>query len=181
MENNLETLWKSTTNTSIPNANTIFKEIAKRKYKQRWSYIILSITLLILLVYSTFFLPLVINNFSIGLAVMMGTLIVRICVERYSQYKKEKQLLLLSYNSYKNYLQSFYKKRKWINYVLTPICFLTYIYGFTLLLPYFKTEFSSGFYLYILISGFGSLAVLAIFIAFQIRQEMRFLKNATEL
>ncbi|MEL7006278.1 MAG: hypothetical protein AAFN93_26655, partial [Bacteroidota bacterium] len=70
-----------------------------------------------------------------------------------------------------------YQSRLRINYIITPICFAIYVFGFTMLLPFFKNEFSGGFYTYILISGFVSFFVLIIIIAYGILKEHRMLRK----
>ena len=60
------------------------------------------------------------------------------------------------------------------------LIYISYIVGFILLLPLFKENLSHGLYLYIVITGFGSLIILALFVARQIRKEtevLNLLKN----
>ncbi|MBF8150829.1 hypothetical protein ITJ86_13030 [Winogradskyella sp. F6397] len=64
-----------------------------------------------------------------------------------------------------------------INFVITPICIAVYIFGFYLLLPYFKDYFSKGFYTYILISGVISLIVVIAIIVKSTIKEQRYLKQ----
>ncbi|WP_222931300.1 hypothetical protein, partial [Xanthovirga aplysinae] len=98
-------------------------------------------------------------------------------LEFISLYRKESQLISLDNMSFQKYLKKYYKLRLKVNYIITPICFALYIFGFTRLLPYFQQEFSEGFYTYILISGFVSLFVLAIIIANSTLKESNFLKQ----
>ena len=91
---------------------------------------------------------------------MIFSLTLRIILEFYSIYRKENQLISMAQKSYHAYLKKYYKIRLMINYVITPVCIAVYLFGFYLLLPYFKEYFSKAFYTYILISGIISLLVV---------------------
>jgi hypothetical protein len=92
-------------------------------------------------------------------------------------YRKESRLIALENLAYQKYLKTYYRMRLRANYIITPLCFGVYIFGFTLLLPYFKKEFSVGFYNYILISGIVSLVIVALIILNSIAKEHRFLRQ----
>jgi|TARA_B110000116_G_scaffold246339_1_gene238006 hypothetical protein len=83
----------------------------------------------------------------------------------------------MAQKSYHAYLKKYYKARQMINYVITPICIAVYIFGFYLLLPYFKEYFSKAFYNYILISGTLSIIVVIAIIIKSTIKEQRFLKK----
>ncbi|CAL2083298.1 hypothetical protein [Tenacibaculum sp. 190524A05c] len=176
MENDkLNQLWKSqkdNSNTNTP--ENIIKLAQKQRNGQFLSITILSITVIILIVYTIYCSVYEWNNFTIGLLLMIGSLVFRIVLETISLYRKEQQLIALDSKEFQKYLGKHFKLRKIINYVVTPICFIIYTYGFTKLLPYFKQEFSEGFYTYILISGFLSILIIAIIVAFSIRRENKF-------
>lgn len=176
MENDkLNQLWKSqkdNSNTNTP--ENIIKLAQKQRSGQFLSITILSITIVILIAYSIYCSVYEWNNFTIGLLLMITSLIFRIALETLSLYKKEQQIIALDSKAFQNYLGKHFKIRKMINYGVTPMCFIIYTYGFTLLLPYFKQEFSEGFYTYILISGFLSIFIIAIIVGFSIRKENKF-------
>lgn len=179
MENDkLTQLWnQNKDNHTIVAPETIIKKAKKQRYGQFLTIAIMSLTVIILLIYSINYINNQWNNFALGLVLMIFSLTFRIILEFVSLYQKENQLILLDNVSFKKYLKKHYKLRLTVNYIITPICFTLYIFGFTKLLPYFKNEFSEGFYTYILISGIISLLVLAIIIVKSILKESVFLKQ----
>jgi hypothetical protein len=77
------------------------------------------------------------------------------------------------FKNYTKQLMSFYKLRKAIHFILTPIIYIGYIVGFTSMLPLFKENFSTGFYIYILVSGFGFLILFSYFLLKVIKKDMK--------
>ena len=108
---------------------------------------------------------------------MITTLTLRVVLEFFSLYRKEKQLVSMTQKSYHAYLKKYYKARQIINYIMIPICIVVYVFGFCLLLPYFKDYFSKGFYTNILISGFLSLVFIVAIIIKSTIKEQRFLNQ----
>ena len=90
------------------------------------------------------------------------------------------KLVEMDSKGYHNYLKRFYSLRKVVNYVITPICFGIYVYGLSLLFPYFKREFSEGFYIYLVVSGIVSLLVIAFIIIRGIVKENQFYNELLE-
>ena len=117
------------------------------------------------------------NTFNLGLILMVTSLTLRIILEFYSLYRKENQLISMTQKSYHAYLKKYYKARQMVNYVITPICIAVYIFGFYLLLPYFKKYFSNGFYTYIIVSGVISLIFVIVIIVKSTITEQRYLKQ----
>jgi hypothetical protein len=179
MENDkLTQLWsQNKDNSTITDPEIIIKKAKKQRYGQFIAIAVMSLTVLILLTYSIYTINNQWNNFSLGLVLMISSLTFRIILEFVSLYQKENQLISLDNISFKKYLKRHYKIRLAVNYIITPICFIIYIIGFAKLLPYFKQEFSEGFYTYILISGIVSLFVLAVIIVKSILNENDFLKK----
>jgi len=137
----------------------------------------MSITVILLIIYAFYYAFHQWNTFNLGLILMITSLTLRIILEFYSLHRKENQLISMTQKSYHAYLKKYYKARQMINYVITPICIAVYLFGFYLLLPYFKEYFSKAFYNYILILGILSLIfVIAILINSTIK-EQRFLKQ----
>ncbi len=178
MENDkLSQIWKSQNNNLTLDAPENIIHKAKKQRKGQWITIaVLSITVIILLLFTTKFVNSW-NHFTFGLMLMISSLVFRLIIELITMYRKESQLIVLDSPSFQQYLKKHYKIRLTINYIITPICFAIYIYGFTTLLPYFKQEFSKGFYSYILVSGFISLFVIAVIIIKTIVKERAFLKQ----
>lgn len=179
MENDkLTQLWnQNKDNSAITAPEIIIKKAKKQRYGQFIAIAVMSLTVLILLTYSIFTINNQWNNFALGLVLMISSLTFRIILEFVSLYQKENQLISLDSISFKKYLKKHYKLRLKVNYIITPICFAIYVFGFTKLLPYFKQAFSEGFYTYILISGIVSLFVLAVIIVKNILNENDFLKK----
>ena len=174
----LTQLWNSQKN-DVPyeSPEQIIRKAKKQRNNQYISIVVMSTTVLILVLYAGYYAFHRWNNFTLGLVLMISSLMFRIVLEFISLYQKESQLISLDSTAFQAYLKKHYTLRLKINYIITPICFATYVFGFTKLLPYFKQEFSEGFYTYILISGFVSFLVLAIIIINSILKESRFLKN----
>lgn len=179
MENDqLSNTWKDQNIESTPNlAIDIIKSAKKQRNRQYGAITIMTLTVVVLITYVLYIGPSQWDNFTLGLVLMIGSLVVRILIEIGSVYHKERQLISLDNKSYRSYLKRFYKKRLMINYFITPICIVLYCYGFYLLLPYFKREFSEGFYRYIKISGIASLLFIVGIIINSIRKENSFLNK----
>ncbi len=138
---------------------------------------ILSLTVLILLVYAITYKAYEHVSFFAGISTMIVLLLVRISLE-YSSYKHLKTLVYSqTIHSYASQNEKFYKKRKMVNYILTPLIFIGYWVAFASLLPLFKANLSHGFYAYILVSGVVIFFILAFIIYKSIQKEVKILKN----
>ncbi|MGG8496969.1 hypothetical protein ACQY1Q_11160 [Tenacibaculum sp. TC6] len=179
MENDkLTQTWNWQKNTPpMTNPDQIIKKAKRQRYEQFIAITVMSLAVLILLSYTMYHLNNSWNNFTLGLVLMISSLTFRIVLEFVSLYQRENQLISLDNASFKKYLKKHHKLRLIVNYIITPVCFIVYIYGFTKLLPYFKQWFSEGFYTYILISGAVSFLVLAVIIVNNILKEHNFLKQ----
>ena len=172
----LSQIWNSQTFDSlIEHPDYIIKKAKSQRNGRFISIAVMSTTLLVLLIYAAFYVGNNWNSFTLGIVLMISSLAFRIILGFISLYRKESQLISLDNQAFKKYLKRYYKIRLKINYIITPICFITYILGFIMLLPYFKQMFSKGFYTYILISGFISLLAIAVIIINTIRKEHIFL------
>ncbi len=179
MENdNLNKLWEIQAN-DIPNFSPkdIITKAKKQRNGQYISITVMLITVVVLIIYALFCAFNQWNTFNLGLILMISSLSLRIILEFYSLYRKEKQLISMTQKSYHAYLKKYYKARQIINYIITPVCITVYIFGFYLLLPYFKEYFSKAFYTYILISGIISLIVVIAIIIKSIIKEQHYLKQ----
>lgn len=182
MENNeLTQLWSEQKSAlSDINAQQMINSSNKQRNKQLIGIIVMSITVMVLIIYAWTFFSSQWNNFNSGLLLMISSLVFRIALEFYYRWIKESKLVTLDYKKFNQYLINYYKARRWINYVITPLCFGLYCFGLTLLFPYFKTEFSNGFYQYLIVSGIGSLVIVAVIIIKGIVKENRFLTSLSE-
>jgi len=141
------------------------EEQAKQvKSKFRLTIGVLSLVVLILMAYFGTYAGFTFTNFSIGLLLMISSLMVRIVLEWFSTLQFQQLDRLVDFSTFLQHSTTFYRKRRVLHFIITPLLYATYIVGFVLLLPVFKQEFSNGIYWYFIFSGFGSLAVLAWFI-----------------
>ena len=179
MENDqLTELWEMQANDSSNfNPKDIITKAKKQRNSQYISITVMSLTVVVLFIYTFYYAFNHWNTFNLCLTLMITSLTFRIILEFYSLYRKEKQLISMAQKSYFAYLKKYYKARQIINFAVTPICIAIYIFGFYLLLPYFKDYFSKGFYTYILISGIFSLIGVSAIIIKSIIKEKRFLKQ----
>lgn len=178
MENfdDLKNLWnkqsrvdtRATASDLIQRAEVAMKRL---RTKQRSTITVLATLTLVLVAYFIWAGAHKFNSLTIGLGIMIGAVIIRILFECVSVIKLKKIKTDSSMIEFSNNMSRFYRWRRRINILLVPIIYGAYIAGFTLLLPPFKEHFSRGMYLYILISGYGSLTILALFIAWQIKKE----------
>lgn len=181
----LQNIWdQQTAYESQPTPTEIIKKAESHTKKIKrghlWTRIILSLTSIILISYCIWSGAYRNVQFSIGLCIMIVMLVSRVALEWISVKKLANLNSDLTLIEYSKLVHQFYTWRKKIHYILTPIIYLTYTAGFTLLLPVFKNIFSRGFYLYILLSGYVFLFLFALFMIRFIQKEIKllhFLKN----
>lgn len=183
MENDLiKNIWNSQVEQSqTGDPSSIIRLAKSQRRHQLGGILIMSMAVFILIGFMIYISNFQWNNFSLGIFLMISTLLLRIFVEITSLFVKQKKLINLDHKSFHLYLKNHYKNRLWINYLLTPVCILFYTYGFFLLLPYFKEELSHSFYRYILFSGFISIGIITGIIFYRImqeRKELNFLKKS---
>jgi hypothetical protein len=181
----LQNIWnQQTDSTASTSAQELIEKAHEHTKKIKRNHIgtlcIIGLTTLILIAY---FFWIGINSpslFTVGLGLMIGSLLVRIALEwksmkRFNVIKTDIPLL-----EYSRLATQFYDSRKTIHYIATPIIYMVYIVGFSLLIPTFHKHFSTGFFIYLLISGYGFLIGFAFFLVKKLKQEMKilaFLKN----
>ncbi len=157
--------------------------LAEQKAKQlktkfRFTIGILSLTVAVIIWYFATYAGTTFNRFSMGLLLMIVSMLIRISIE-FISFKKLRQIdMRIDFNAYSKQLTEFYRHRRIIHLFITPLLYIAYTIGFVLLLPVFQEQFTKGFYYYLLFSGFGSLLVLAWVI---LKQNMRELKLLTHL
>ncbi len=158
-----------------------FQKIKAQKAKYFWTIGILSTLIFVLI----FFYKLIYNDEITskikGLELMILVIVIRIILEIVSAILFKKIDFTTSFKNHTNQLVSYFKFRKTIHFIFTPIIYLLYIVGFYLLLPLFKTNLSHGFYLYVLVSGVLFLTLFSFLLFKIIRRDLNdlnFLKNA---
>ncbi|MFD2587986.1 hypothetical protein ACFSQJ_13655 [Croceitalea marina] len=154
----------------------LVQEIAKIKNKQKITNCVLFGTCLVLLGF--FFYISGYNNKQVilGLALMTGSLVVRIIIEILSIKKIKKVNRGRNSRIFKKELLKYYSERRIVHFVVTPVIVILYGIGFVVLLPLFEASLSTGFYNYIVVSSIVISLVLGLFIAKQIKKELEDLK-----
>lgn len=176
----LQNIWDQQTESDTKPAATEIIEKAEahtKKIKRNhfWTRAILGLTSLILISYYIWVGAYKHTLFSIGLCIMITMLLFRIILEWISTEKLKNLKSDVSLIEYSKLAQQFYQWRKKIHYIFTPLVYLIYIAGFTILLPIFKANFSNGFYLYIVISGYAFFLIFGFFMIKMIKKEIQFL------
>jgi hypothetical protein len=181
----LQNIWDEQAEPNLkPAATDVIKKAEehtkKIKHNHFWTRVILGLTSIVLISYYIWVGAYRQTLFSLGLGIMIAMLLFRtvlewISVRKFNELKTDVSLL-----EYSKLTHQFYQWRKKIHYIITPIVYLTYIAGFILLLPVFKENFSKGFFLYIILSGFGFLLFFGLLLVRIIKREIQlldFLKN----
>ena len=185
MENfeKIKSQWSSKNLPSAPanGPQMVIATARKLKRKQTQSQIILCITVLILAWFFFYVSAYKSEMVSLGLGLMMGSLIVRIILEFISKAKLRALSVSQEVVQYKKGLVSYYNSRKWIHYLLTPVLFILYISGFILLLPDFKETLSQAFYAYIFYSSIVIFLFFVLLIGVQIIREMKTLQQLKKM
>jgi len=158
-----------------------FQKIKAQKVKHFWTIGILSTLIFILI----FFYKLIYNDEITskikGLELMIFVIVIRIILEIVSAMLFQKIDFTTSFKNHTDQLVTYFKFRKTIHFIFTPIIYLLYIVGFYLLLPLFKTNLSHGFYLYVIVSGIAFLTLFNLQLFKIIRKDLndlKFLQNA---
>lgn len=176
----LQNIWNQQTEsdtktTAVDMIEKAEKHTKKVKRNHFWTRIILSLTAIILISYYIWVGAYKQTQFSFGLCIMITMLLIRVALEFISGEKLANLKTDVTLIEYSKQAHQFYQWRKRIHYIFTPIIYVAYIVGFTFLLPIFKENFSRGFYLYIVFSGFGFLLIFGFFMFRIIKEEVRLL------
>lgn len=180
--NNFNELKQQWAAREIPSApGNQFKDIIEKSKrihkKQLIGQVVLGASVLVLILF--FFYISAYKNSTLfwGLGIMIGSLLLRIGIEFMAMIKKSHLPADKAMKAFNRELAGFYKRRKYIHFIITPLLFGTYIFGFLMLLPLFKEALSSGFYRYIVVSSVFIFLALAILIGVQIRKELGLLRE----
>lgn len=154
-----------------------------KQYQRKYigTIAILSTTVIGLILYLQNYLYKAPTFFLIGLLLMICSLFIRIFSELFSLMEFKAINILSSNIVFTKQLLAYYQFRKKVLFILTPIVILLYIIGFILLLPTFYKIFSTGFFVYIIISGFGFLSFITWLIFKQAKQEIQFLNSLKQI
>ena len=156
---------------------TLLNGLRTIKNKQRITNLVLGSTIIILIGFFFYIAGYSNQQVVLGITFMIASLLIRILLEVLSIRDFSKMNTLSQQTDFKNDLIAYYKRRKHVHYLWTPIIIGCYVTGFLILLPLFKATLSAGFYTYIIVSSIVLLIFFAVFITKQIRNEMKELKR----
>ena len=176
---NLKKDWKnqSTQKPTDIGFKTISDKIKVAKNKQWITNAVLFATIIILISFFFYVSAYKQSRSTWGLILMIVPLLMRLNIELLSIRKINKVNKGVDFKLFKTKLEHYYKSRKQIHFIITPIIFGLYIFGFSMLLPIFKQNLSSGFYNYITISSVVIFLILSILIIKEIKKELLFLNE----
>lgn len=182
---NLQDIWnaQSISNNKKTTAELILiaEEHSKKiKLNHIGTLVIIGITILILIAYFLWIESHSFSLFKLGLELMIASMMIRIMIEGISIRKFNLIKTELPLIEYSKKATHFYDWRKKIHFVVTPIIYLVYTLGFSMMIPTLRVEFSTLFFIYLLVSGYGFLIAFAFFLRKKMKNEMEileFLKN----
>lgn len=158
-----------------------FQKIKAQKVKHFWTIGILSTLIFVLILFYKLIYNDEITSKIKGVELMIFVIVIRIILEIVSAMLFQKIDFTTSFKNHTDQLVTYFKFRKTIHFIFTPIIYLLYIVGFYLLLPLFKTNLSHGFYIYVIVSGIVFLTLFSLQLFKIIRKDLndlKFLQNA---
>lgn len=182
----LQEIWNSqlSSKTAAQAEDIIQKtEVNLKSIKRRYigTTIILAVTVSVLVAYFFWISFYQWSLFTAGLGLMIGMLSWRIALELISMKRFSKIKPNDSFLEYSERIIAYYIWRKKVHFVCTPIIYLSYMIGFVLLLPAFKSNMSVGMFWYCVISGFVFLIGFGFFLIYLTRKEIKILNYLKEI
>lgn len=153
------------------------KKASYIKKRQQLGQAILVVTVIMLLAFFYHVSAMKNTRLTGGLCLMIGSLLLRIGVEFFSNAQLKSFTPTLQAEEFGRKISAYYRSRFFIHTLLTPFLFIGYIIGFLILLPSFKANLSAGFYSYILFSAGASFVFLALLILIQTRKELQMIRQ----
>ncbi len=183
--NDIQHIWNLQAAPAAPDSAAVINQAQKNaaaiRARHRGTIALLSLTVLGLTAYCTVYFQTMFSPFFVGLALMIGSLLLRVLLE-YLSYRRFRRIdIHADFSTYTTRITSFYTKRRRINYVLTPLLLLLYMGGFLILLTVFRKVFAHGFYVYIVISGTLFFVFFAWLLTQQVKREMQLLDFLREV
>lgn len=179
--NDLQDLWHNQPAAKqVPLPDTVIAQSEKYirliRRTQRFTMFILLLTVSGLVLYFKRYSHGGFSGFNIGLCMMIGALLLRSITELVNFLQLQKVQVTAGFQLYRERMLRFYERRRMIHLLVTPVTMLLYITGFVLLLPVFRTVFSTGFYWYLVVSGSLFFLVFSFMLFRTIRKEMQWLR-----
>lgn len=183
--NTLQDIWQQQSPVQKQEPGSIIEKAIREqlqlKLRQRSTMLILLATTAVLIGYFVFYLRLCSTAIKVSAALMIGSMLFRVWLEMISHWQLDQIDFKQSLKAYAHQFTRFYVFRNRINFFFTPLTMLLYSLGFTYLLPSLKANTSNGWYIYIIISGILFLVGFSVFLFWNIRREMKMLKQMKEV
>jgi hypothetical protein len=159
---------------------SVKKNTIELKNKHIWTQLILFITCIVLIIFFFYVTAWKNTTASVALSIMTGVIIIRLILELVSLRRFQNISITENVETYNQQLLRFYKWRRRVHFVFTPIILVLYFTSFAALMPIFKQTLSHGFYLYIQVSAVFVFLGLCFVIGMHIKKEvsiLNFLKD----
>lgn len=148
----------------------------------QWGTItILSVLIAGLIAYFIFMDAYLFNELTLGLSIMIGVIVARVAMEWMSVRKFKSIQYHHSVVAFTHQMQQYYAWRKKVHQVFIPIIYVSYMLGFSLLVPIFQMNLSTGMFWYVVISGYGFLTGFAFLMVRILRKERKLLEFLTTM
>jgi len=121
------------------------------------------------------------NELTLGLSIMIGVMMVRVLLEWMSVQKFKEIQYDRSLDAFARQVRQYYTWRKKVHRVFIPLIYISYIFGFSLLVPTFQENLSTGMFWYVVISGYGFLTGFAFLMVRILRKERKLLEFLTKM
>ncbi|MGC1630573.1 MAG: hypothetical protein WA749_00535 [Gelidibacter sp.] len=177
----LKSQWKEQALPDTPKdgSKLVIKKIDFLQSKQRITNRVLLTTVMVLIGFFFYIEAYKFRVVTLGLLLMIGALLIRVSIEYFSIRNLKKLNVTKDALTFKADMITYYRTRLKTHYIATPFIIFFYAAGFYLLLPSFKQSLSKGFYTYVWVSALVLLFILGFFIAREIRNELKNIKEIT--
>ncbi|WP_340203449.1 hypothetical protein [Ascidiimonas sp. W6] len=177
---NIENIWQQQESVAALDKTELLHKAKKMtkemKREHFWTQLILLISCIVIIWFFFYISAWKSNRTSIALSIMGAVLLVRLILELLSMRRFKAIKITQDFEHHHQERAIFYKWRRKIHFVFTPLLLLLYIISFISMMPLFKENLSSGFYLYIQISGVFVFFGIGLIIVNQVKRELKILK-----
>lgn len=164
--NTLTEDWKTQTASDL-----LPEQFQAMKSKQSYTVVVLSVTAIILIGFAIWVFHPQALVFTVGITLMILSLVVRIILEIISIKENNSLKLDTSLHTYVEKIKRYHQNRLKIHKVWTPALLFTYWLGFLLLIPTFKENLSDFMFQYVCWSSIPIAIVMIWLIAREIKKE----------
>ncbi len=178
--NDIQKSWNQQNEATGVDSQLMIKKVKKQakefKSKHVWTQFILFITCAVLIAFFIYVNAWKNSTAAIALSIMTAVVLLRLILEIISLQKFQKINITENFEKHNDKKISFYKWRKKVHFVLTPVILVLYFVSFDALMPIFRRSLSAGMYLYIQISTPIVFIGLCLGIGYQIKKELGIIK-----